>query len=142
MRRLGLFLTALAILSPVLSSMVYGQVATSSVDGTVLDASGAAIPEAEVVVANTGTGFERRLQTTGAGLFAAPDLPPGPGYTITATFCPSMGARRAVLSIPSHAVEATNCTAVPTGFSAIERLTRPIRPRSGSTLRSGVIRPA
>jgi hypothetical protein len=81
MRRLGLFLTTVAILS----STVYGQVATSAVDGTVLDASGAAVPDAEVVVANTGTGFERRLHTTGAGLFTAPDLTPGPGYTITVT---------------------------------------------------------
>ena len=80
----GLVLSALAI-SCVTAGPIYGQAATASVDGTVLDASNAAVPAADVVVANTQTGFERKLQTNGAGLFTAPDLTPGPGYTVTVT---------------------------------------------------------
>ncbi|MGA2714653.1 MAG: carboxypeptidase-like regulatory domain-containing protein [Bryobacteraceae bacterium] len=83
-RFIGLMLTVLAI-SCLTAGPVYGQAATSGVDGTVLDASSAAVPGADVVVANTQTGFERKLQTTGAGLFTMPDLTPGPGYTVTVT---------------------------------------------------------
>ncbi len=50
------------------ASAVYGQAATASVDGTVLDSTGAAVPAAEVIVANSTTGIERRVQTSGAGL--------------------------------------------------------------------------
>ena len=77
-----LIATATSLLVP---SPMRGQAATAVIDGTVLDATGAAVPGAEVVVANTHTGFERKVQTNGAGLFTASDLTPGQGYTVTVT---------------------------------------------------------
>jgi hypothetical protein len=78
-------LAAVAVILCLRSEPVFGQAATAGVNGTVLDASGSAVPDAEVVVANALLGLERRLRTTGAGIFTAPDLTPGPGYTVTVT---------------------------------------------------------
>jgi hypothetical protein len=81
---IGLLAAVVAILS-FTTRPVFGQAATAAVDGTVLDASGSVVPDADVVVANTSLGLERRLKTNGAGLFTAPDLAPAPGYTVTVT---------------------------------------------------------
>ena len=51
--------------------------------GTIADASGAAVPGAEVKVVNKGTGLTRSVQTSTGGEFAFPDLDPGV-YTVTA----------------------------------------------------------
>ena len=83
-RLLALFAAAFAV-SLVSTQPVFGQAATGSIGGTVLDATGAAVPGADVVVTNMQTGLDRKLQTNGAGLFTVPDLTPGPGYTITVT---------------------------------------------------------
>src|SRR5450759_4997597 len=56
-----------------------------SVSGTVRDASGASIPGATVVVANDGKGIKRTMNSTEAGVFAAPALVPSSGYSITVT---------------------------------------------------------
>src|SRR6266702_996011 len=55
-----------------------------AVSGVVRDASGAAIPGAQVVVANESKGIKRTLSTTEAGVFTAPSLVPSPGYSVTA----------------------------------------------------------
>ena len=54
-----------------------GQGATATILGTVADASGAAIPEAMVLVRNTGTGATQSIATDGQGRFRAPDLSVG-----------------------------------------------------------------
>lgn len=54
---------------------------TGSITGTVVDVSGAAIPEARVTAANPDTGVTRYVQTNGSGLFALPNLPIG-RYTL------------------------------------------------------------
>src|SRR6266851_6628934 len=56
-----------------------------AISGVVRDASGAAVPGAQVVVANESKGIKRTLSTTEAGVFTAPSLVPAPGYTVTAT---------------------------------------------------------
>jgi outer membrane receptor protein involved in Fe transport len=56
-----------------------------AVSGTVRDASGAVVPEATVVVANESKGIKRTMQTTDAGVFAAPALVPASGYSISIT---------------------------------------------------------
>jgi hypothetical protein len=53
--------------------------------GTVLDSSGAAIPNATVVVQNQGTGARRELSADASGIFVAPELPVGT-YRVTASF--------------------------------------------------------
>src|ERR1700722_11787138 len=83
-RLIGLLGVALAI-SCMTAGLAFGQAATAAIDGTVLDASGASVPGADVVVANTQTGLERKIQTNGSGIFTAADLTPGPGYTVTVT---------------------------------------------------------
>jgi len=54
-----------------------------AISGTVLDASGAPVPDAKVVVSNPSLGLTRDLTTTGAGIFAAPALVPEKGYVVT-----------------------------------------------------------
>lgn len=54
-----------------------------AISGTVRDASGAAVPNAQVVVANDSKGIRRTLTTTEAGVFAAPSLVPSTGYSVT-----------------------------------------------------------
>lgn len=57
---------------------------SGTIGGTVIDPSGAAIPRAALTIRNTGTGFEKTIQTDGTGSFIAPGLPFG-SYTVTAT---------------------------------------------------------
>jgi hypothetical protein len=54
-----------------------------AISGTVVDASGTAVPGAKVTVANPSLGVVRYLTTTGAGDFAAAALTPEKGYTVT-----------------------------------------------------------
>ena len=56
-----------------------------AISGTVRDASGAAVPNAQVVVSNESKGIKRTLSTTEAGVFAAPSLVPATGYSVTVT---------------------------------------------------------
>ena len=54
-----------------------------AISGSVHDASGAAVPGAQVVVANESKGIKRTMETTEAGVFAAPSLVPASGYSVT-----------------------------------------------------------
>ena len=76
---------AVGIVGSFASMPALGQAASASIEGTVLDATGAAVPDADVTIANSDLGIERRLKTSGAGIFIAPDLKPAPGYTVTIT---------------------------------------------------------
>jgi outer membrane receptor for ferrienterochelin and colicin len=53
-----------------------------AITGTARDASGAVVSGAAVTISNSSIGFNRRLETTDAGIFAAPSLTPGPGYKV------------------------------------------------------------
>jgi len=53
------------------------QLGTGAVAGLVLDQSGAAVPAARVTVTNTATAVARTVETSTAGQFSAPVLPPG-----------------------------------------------------------------
>lgn len=57
----------------------------SEISGTVHDASGATIPDAQVVIANDSKGVHQILKTSGSGVFDAPALVPGPGYEVSIT---------------------------------------------------------
>ena len=56
-----------------------------AISGSVHDSSGAAIPGADVVVANEDRGIKRTVTTNEAGLFSAASLPPASGYTVSIT---------------------------------------------------------
>ncbi len=60
----------------------YAQVTTATIEGTVLDPSGAIIPGATVTVASEGTVMKRTELTNSRGEFTFTFLPPG-AYTIT-----------------------------------------------------------
>ncbi len=55
---------------------VFGQT-LGSIAGEVRDESGAAVPEAQITVTNTGTNAQRSVLTNEAGAYAFPSLPPG-----------------------------------------------------------------
>src|SRR5579864_6055687 len=56
----------------------------ASISGVVRDPSDAAIPNAQVVITNESKGIRRQLESNDAGVFTAPNLPPAPGYQVTA----------------------------------------------------------
>jgi hypothetical protein len=83
--RFRLILMAMGLICVgVSSAWAQSQANTGSIEGTVSDPSGAAIPSASVTVVNTDTNFTRKLITDGEGRFRAPLLPLG-NYKITVT---------------------------------------------------------
>ena len=75
MVRLG---SKLAICSCLLFTLaVAAQSFLGSITGTVLDPSGAAIPQATVLAKEIKTGAEHTITTGGTGQYSFPDLPPG-----------------------------------------------------------------
>lgn len=62
-----------------ISSMnLTAQTTTALLRGTVVDPSGAPLPDAQVTVTNTATGVSREVMTTGVGDYVVADLPYGP----------------------------------------------------------------
>ena len=55
---------------------------TGTIQGTVMDASGAAVPNAPITIHNQGTGEERSTTTDSAGIYVVPSLPVGI-YSVT-----------------------------------------------------------
>jgi outer membrane receptor protein involved in Fe transport len=68
-----LYLFALLLLLP---SLVFAQVNTGTLTGTVRDTSGAVVPDAMVTVRNTATGATRVVQTGNDGVYTVPGLAP------------------------------------------------------------------
>jgi hypothetical protein len=75
----SVFLVALA------ATAVYGQVITGSINGTVIDPAGAAVPNAKVRAVNTATNLEVNATTNADGGYTFPSLPPGGAYSVTVT---------------------------------------------------------
>jgi hypothetical protein len=63
------------------ASLSYAQVRSATITGTVTDPSGAAVPEATVVVTNQATKVSTTTKSTSAGQFTVPYLAPG-DYTV------------------------------------------------------------
>jgi len=57
----------------------------AGISGAVIDPSGAAVPNAKVVISSEGQGIIRTLSTNDAGLFTAAALTPASGYKVTVT---------------------------------------------------------
>src|SRR5262249_16141697 len=80
--RLGRFLLLPAAFCS-LGSLAYGQGATTqTLSGTVVDASNAVIPGADIVAKHNGTGITYNAVSNAEGVFSIPSLPIGP-YTVT-----------------------------------------------------------
>jgi hypothetical protein len=69
-------------LSLFVSIPIYAQVIGATLSGTVLDTSGAAIPNAKLSIRNTATGVTRDVTTDSVGFYSAPNILPG-NYEIT-----------------------------------------------------------
>jgi len=76
------FASSLAIFFWLFTGMLHAQTSNGSIDGTVTDASGAAVPSASVTVRNMDTGVTQKTTTTDAGIYSVPNLPPG-RYAVT-----------------------------------------------------------
>ena len=73
---------AVSLLAPAaLHAPLYAQTVTATIQGTVMDTGGAAVPAAKVTVRNTATGSTRVLTADAGGRYTAPNLQPGP-YTL------------------------------------------------------------
>lgn len=71
-----------ALLLLLLNCVLMGQTPTGTVQGTVTDASGAAVSGAAVTVTNAGTNESKELKTDSSGHYVVPFLNPG-AYTVT-----------------------------------------------------------
>ncbi|MBM3769474.1 MAG: carboxypeptidase regulatory-like domain-containing protein, partial [Acidobacteria bacterium] len=56
---------------------VWSQSSTATLQGLISDASGAAVPGAEVSIVNLGTNMSRKFTTADSGIYSFPLLPPG-----------------------------------------------------------------
>src|SRR3954463_7840381 len=82
--RLGVVVFMIAAFSA-LGSHAYAQGATTqTLSGSVVDASGAVIPGADITAKHTGTGLTYNAVSNGEGLFSLASLPVGT-YTVTVT---------------------------------------------------------
>jgi hypothetical protein len=80
MRALAMGASLVAMAAP--SLMAQSLAGLSALNGTVRDASGAAVADAAVAVANTSLGIERKLKSNGEGYFSVVSLPPASGYEV------------------------------------------------------------
>src|SRR5436305_436989 len=71
-------LFAIAGFNPIASGQA---VSTVQITGTVLDSSGAAVPDAKITVTQTQTGLQRSTTSGNEGIYIIPQLPIGP-YTL------------------------------------------------------------
>ena len=74
----------LCLLLFVAASLAFGQGAVGTLNGTILDSTGAVIPGATVIATNTGTSVESATSSTTAGAYTLPYLQPGT-YTLRIT---------------------------------------------------------
>lgn len=78
----GFAIAGLVILLSLSAKVMSGQVITGTLQGSVLDSSGAVIPNANVTATNEGTGISSKMTTSAQGFYTFPTLAPGP-YSVT-----------------------------------------------------------
>lgn len=74
MRRRLLLLISLCLLS---TTVLWAQVNTAQINGTVSDTSGAVVPKVQITVSNPATGFSRSTTSSDTGTYTFALLPPG-----------------------------------------------------------------
>jgi Outer membrane receptor for ferrienterochelin and colicins len=110
------FLTSLRSISPALilffSIAVFGQdlAGKGALRGTVLDATGSAVPDASVVVHNEAIGLTRTVVTTSDGVFVAASLPPADGYTVAVSAKGFAGYTATDIQVHVGSIAALNIT--------------------------------
>src|ERR1700728_3265388 len=85
-RRRVVFVSALVAfcVTAQLSSVRIDAQVEAGINGTVVDATGASLPNAAVIIENPSTGFTSNTTANAGGDFTVPGLNPG-HYTVTAT---------------------------------------------------------
>ena len=78
----GIVLSVIAVIALAHCVQAQTQITTGTIQGTVADANGAAIPGATVEAKNIETNFARSVTTDDEGRFVVLQLPPG-RYTVT-----------------------------------------------------------
>src|SRR5258707_9654402 len=76
------FLFALAMSLATVSAFGQAVAGLGAISGSVRDASGSVVSGAVVKITNSSIGFNRTMQTTDAGIFAAPSVTPITGYKV------------------------------------------------------------
>jgi hypothetical protein len=78
-RRVVFIVFLLSLITPLtpLCRLCYAQVASSAINGSVSDSSGAAIPDLKIKITSKSTGFSRSAVTNAAGQYEIRDLLPG-----------------------------------------------------------------
>lgn len=71
------FCGAIAILVVAFAIAPYAKAQTAQITGSVVDPTGAVIPDAAIQIKNTDTGIQRTTQTNSTGYYTAPSLPMG-----------------------------------------------------------------
>ncbi len=77
MKRVLQLCVLLAVVLGLTVSVSFAQAPTGAISGVVTDETGAVIPNANVLIKNKATDFERRLTSGADGSFSAPSLPAG-----------------------------------------------------------------
>src|SRR5467141_2662165 len=79
MKKMGVTLMLVIVLAIWVSwtGQAYAQVSGATLSGTVMDSSGAVIPNAQVAITDVATGVTRTVSSGSAGLYTAPNLLPG-----------------------------------------------------------------
>ncbi len=83
MKRFVLRWTPLAALCAALAVSVWGQAVNGTLLGTITDASGAIVPNANVIATDVNTGISRNTTANSNGNYTFPNLPPGT-YSVSA----------------------------------------------------------
>jgi outer membrane receptor protein involved in Fe transport len=104
----GLFVVVLMLgVTGLFSGPIYAQVAGATLNGTVSDASGSGVPNANVSIKNTATGVERNVTTDSDGFYSAPNLLPGT-YEVTISASGFSTVVQTGLTLTVGAVQALN----------------------------------
>ncbi len=80
----AVLIASLLLLAPV-SAVAQSTAGLAAISGVVRGPSGTSVANAHVKIASDTQGTVRSVLSNGDGLFAAPALPPGAGYTVTVT---------------------------------------------------------
>src|SRR5215211_2319296 len=99
-----------------MAATVVAQTVTGTLQGTVVDSTGAVVPGAEVVVINAETGQVRNLKTNSEGLYVAAFLPLG-RYKVTASNTGFTSVTQENVEITLNQTRVINLTLNPSGVA-------------------------
>ena len=77
MRKRSFWLTLVISALLLIASLSTAQSTSATISGTVVDESGAVVPDVKIVVLNNATSLKREVTTNNEGFFSVAFLPPG-----------------------------------------------------------------